>query len=58
MEVGGTRTIDVELSSKHATHGIATGGLFARVCGECGHTDPHVRDFAFLYEHSEKSRTA
>ncbi len=33
-----------------------TGGLFARVCGECGHTDLHVRDFRFLYDHYEASR--
>lgn len=58
MDVGGTRTVDVELYSKHATHGMATGGLFARVCGDCGRTELYVRDFRFLYEHYEASRTA
>ena len=58
MEVQGTRTVDVELYSKYGQNNIATGGLFARVCGECGHTELHVRDFRFLYEHYVKSRTA
>ena len=60
MEVGGTRTVDVEFEtySESGRYSMANGGLFASVCGECGHTDLHVRDFRFLYEHYEASRKA
>jgi uncharacterized OB-fold protein len=35
---------------------IASGGLTARVCGECGHVELRAKNFRLLYEKYEKSR--